>query len=68
MEEQKSNTLIEEFKARARAISKEYDDKMKEIRKRRPIKGRGQYPEEMIFRKECNKRIKQLAEEYRNKK
>ncbi len=68
MEEQKGNNLIEEFKAKARAISKEYDDKMKEIRKQRPIKGRGQYPEEMIFRKECNERIKQLAEEYRNKK
>lgn len=68
MEEQKGNNLIEEFKAKARAISKEYDDKMKEIRKQRPIKGRGQYPEEMIFRKERNERIKQLAEEYRNKK
>lgn len=68
MEEQKDNTLIEEFKAKARAISKEYDDKMKEIRKQRPIHGRGEYPEEMIFRRECNERIRQLAEEYRNKK
>lgn len=68
MEEQKSNALIEEYMSKARAIRKEYDDKMKEIRKQRPIRGRGEYPEEMIFRRECNERIKQLAEEYHNKK
>lgn len=67
MEELKNDDNFEEFKAKARAISKEYDDKIKEIRKQRPIHGRGEYPEEMIFRRECNERIRKLAEEYRNR-
>lgn len=66
-DKEKNNILFEEFKVKARAIQNEYAEKMKEIRKQRPIKGRGEYPEEMIFIKECNERIKRLAEEYRNK-
>lgn len=68
MEEIKNNDYFEEYMSKARAIRNEYKKKMEEIRKQRPIKGRGQYPEEMIFRRECNERIRQLAEEYRNKK
>ena len=64
---EKNSILFEEFKTKARAIQNEYDEKMKEIRKQRPIKGRGEYPEEMIFAKECDDRIRQLAEEYHNK-
>ncbi|HEZ7989795.1 MAG TPA: hypothetical protein RWO66_02370 [Ruminococcus sp.] len=64
---EKNSILFEEFKTKARAIQNEYDEKMKEIRKQRPIKGRGEYPEEMIFAKECDERIRQLAEEYHNK-
>lgn len=64
---EKTSILFEEFKTKARAIQNEYDEKMKEIRKQRPIKGRGEYPEEMIFAKECDERIRQLAEEYHNK-
>ena len=67
MEEQKNNALSEEFRLKARAICDEYDRKIEEIRKQRPIKGRGEHPEEMIFRRECFARIEQLAEEYRNK-
>ena len=71
----------EEVKSAYRKLAKKYhpdkyvdsplkdvaDEKMKEIRKQRPIKGRGEYPEEMIFAKECDERIRQLAEEYHNK-
>ena len=64
---EKNSILFEEFKTKARAIQNEYDEKMKEIRKQRPIKGRGEYPEEMIVAKECDERIRQLAEEYHNK-
>ena len=64
---EKNSILFEEFKTKARAIQNEYDEKMKEIRKQRPIRGRGEYPEEMIFAKECDERIRQLAEEYHNK-
>ena len=68
MEEVKNNSNFEEYEQKARAIIKEYHDKMEEIRKQRPIHGRGEHPEEMIFRRERNKRLMKLAEEYRIEK
>ena len=65
MEEQKNN-IIEEFRAKAHAICNEYDEKIKMIRKQHPIKGRGEYPEEMILRREHDEKIRQLAKQYRN--
>lgn len=68
MEEQKNNDVdekYEEYMEKGRAIYKEYNEKMKMIRKQRPIKGRGEYPEEMILRKECDEKIRQLAEQYK---
>ncbi|MDE6035724.1 MAG: hypothetical protein K2G36_07435 [Ruminococcus sp.] len=64
MEEPENN--FEEYMLKARAIRNEYNKKMEEIRKQRPIKGRGEYPEEKILRKECDEKIGQLAEKYRN--
>lgn len=66
MEEEKNNRNFEEYMLKARAIRKEYDKKLEAIKRQRPIKGRGHYPEERIFRKECDEKIKQLAEQYRN--
>ena len=65
MEDKKKDDIIKEYMTEARAIRDEYDKKMEDIRKQRPIKGRGSYPEERIFRRECDEKIKQLAEKYR---
>lgn len=66
MEGKEKNNIVEKFIIESRAIRDEYDKKLEEVRKQRPIKGRGSYPEEIIFRKECDEKIRQLAEKYRN--
>lgn len=66
MEDKKKDDIIKKYITESRAIHYEYDKKMEDIRKQRPINGRGSYPEERIFRKECDEKIKQLAEKYRN--
>ena len=66
MEDKRKNDVIERYMTEAHAICDKYNKKLEDIRKQRPIKGRGSYPEEIIFRKECNKEIEQLAEKYRN--
>ena len=69
MEEQKNNEKFKEYLSEARNIQKEYNDKIEDIRKQKTkqglLKGRASFPEEKILMKECNDKIKKLADSYK---
>lgn len=69
MEEQKNNEKFNEYLLKARNIQKEYNDKIETIRKQKIkqglLNGRASFPEEKILMKECNDKIKELADIYK---
>lgn len=64
MEDLKNSTIFNEYMFKARQINNEYNEKIKIIRIKKNIKGRGNFPEEKLLKKERDDKIQKLAYEY----